>query len=79
MVTKNIQHPNRIAITRGFYIIAVINTVPHYHYGISEDQRITLAVGEKIKCFYSFFIILLLPAKSLIFCFLPNPNPRKDK
>lgn len=27
MVTKNTQPPNRIAITGGFYIIAVINAV----------------------------------------------------
>lgn len=79
MVTKNIQHPNRIAITRAFYIIVVINTVSYYHYDISEDPHITLAFREEIKCFYLFFIILLLPAKSFIFCFFPIPNPRKDK
>lgn len=76
MVTKNTQPPNRI--TRGFYVIATINSCYYYPYGISKDQRITLAFGEKMKCFY-FFYLLLSAAKSLLFCFHSIPNPRKDK
>lgn len=52
MVTKNAQPPNRVTITRGFYVIVTINSCYYYHYGISKDQQITLVFGEKIKCFF---------------------------
>lgn len=61
MVTKNAQPPNRVTITRGFYVIVTINSCYYYHYGISKDQQITLVFGEKIKCFF-------LKKKFFFFC-----------
>lgn len=76
MVTKNIQHPNRIAITRGFYIIVIINTVSYYQYDISEDQHTILAFGEKIKCFYLFFLSSSICLQNhQYFAFSQPPNP----
>lgn len=56
MVTKNIQHPNRNAITTGFYIIVIINTVSYYHYDISKDPHITLAFRGKDKVLLFIFL-----------------------
>lgn len=79
MVTKNAQPPDRITITRGFYIIVTINGCYYYPYSISKSQHITLAFGENDKVLLLIFNLFPLLTKSLIFCFHPIPNPRKDK
>lgn len=76
MVTKNTQPPNRI--TRGFYVIATINSCYYYPYGISKDQRITLAFGEKMKCFY-FFLSSSFCCKIITILLSLNPQSQKGQ
>lgn len=79
MVTENSHPPNRISITRGFYIIVTINSCYYYPYVISKSQHITLAFGEKDGVFLFIFHLFPRLTKSWAFCFRPVPSPRKDK
>lgn len=82
MVTKNSQLPNTIAITRGFYIIAIIILLLllSLWYSKRPTPHPSLWWKRESAFFLNVFIFFFLPAESLIFCFPAfTKPPRKDK